>query len=300
MDCLWHALGLFSTLAEPKPNWNGSMQDVTKGIHSPQSDTVMLPIIDLNPNDETCIYSTLHFIIEQSKKLNFATPSITYDQPLWWLKALEITAKKLDIAPLLGGFHMLMSFYGSISTIMDGSGIDKLSPNIYGENSVKHMLPGKAVAQANWAHILTESVLLIRLQQIILSKSADSTNSVNLEVIQKFYKIVLSKEIDVDLEIPEMQALRAILESTIALHEKSWTARLWLQYIEYIETCRNFIRASRSGDWKLYLHSISKMTNLYATTEPINYAKSARVYLQLMLDLENTNPWLHQKFNEKG
>ena len=44
---------------------------------------------------------------------------------------------------------MLMSFYGSISTIMDGSGIDRLSQNIYGENSVKHMLPGKLVAQAN-------------------------------------------------------------------------------------------------------------------------------------------------------
>ena len=39
-------------------------------------------------------------------------------------------------------------------------------------------------------------------------------NNVNLEVIQKFYKTVLSKEVDVDLNIPEMQALRAILEST--------------------------------------------------------------------------------------
>ena len=75
------------------------------------------------------------------------------------------------------------------------------------------------------------------------------------------YKTVLSKVEDVDLEIPAMQALRSILE---ALQEKSRTARLWLQYVEYVETCRNFIRASRTGDWKLHLYAISKMTNLYA------------------------------------
>ena len=41
----------------------------------------------------------------------------------------------------------------------------------------------KAVAQANRAHILTESALLIKLQEIALSESADSKNNVNLEVI---------------------------------------------------------------------------------------------------------------------
>ena len=49
-----------------------------------------------------------------------------------------------------------------------------------------------------------------------------------------------------------------------------------------------------------HLYATSKMTNLFAATGHINYAKSARIYLQLMLDLENTNPWLHQKFSEEG
>ena len=161
------------------------------------------------------------------KKLNVTTPSITFDQPLW-LKVLEIiTAKTLDIVPLLGGFHMVMSFYSSISTIMAGSVIDKLFQNIYGENSVKHMLSSKAVARTYRAQILPESALLIKLQQIASSESADSTNNVNLEVIQKLYKTVLSKEADVDLEIPEMQDLRVISESTkIALQENSRAARL--------------------------------------------------------------------------
>lgn len=62
---------------------------------------------------------------------------------------------------------MLMSFYGSIDTIMAGSGIDKLYQNIYGENSVKHYsvkLTGTAVVRANETYIFTESALLMKLQ----------------------------------------------------------------------------------------------------------------------------------------
>ena len=109
----------------------------------------------------------------------------------------------------------------------------------------------------------------------------------------------MSKNVDVHPDIPEMQAHTAISKSAkIVLQEKSRTARLWLQYIEFIETCRNFIRVSRIDDWKLHLYAISKMTNLYTATGHINYAKSTRIYLQLMLDLQDTNPWLHQKFSE--
>ena len=38
----------------------------------------------------------------------------------------------------------------------------------------------------------------------------------------------------------------------------------------------------------------------YAATGYINYAESARIYLQLMLDLENTDPCLHEKLSEEG
>ena len=52
------------------------------GNHRKNAYIMMLPLIDLNPNDETCIYSTLLYIIEQSKRLNIEIPSVTFDQPL--------------------------------------------------------------------------------------------------------------------------------------------------------------------------------------------------------------------------
>ena len=122
--------------------------------HPGKSEVFMAPIINLNPSDENCIYSTLLFIQSQATSMNVPTLSVTFNQPLW-LKAYEIaTSKKLDIVVRLGGFHTLMSFLGSIGTVMEGSGLDRLHELIYASNSVTHIMSGKAVARALRAHFL--------------------------------------------------------------------------------------------------------------------------------------------------
>ena len=42
------------------------------------------------------------------------------------------------------------------------------------------------------------------------------------------------------------------------------------------------------------------MLNLFATTGHINYAKSSRLYLQLMRELPNNHPWLYGCFIKQG
>ena len=42
----------------------------------------LLPIIDLQPTDLTCIYSTLILIQRQADQMNIETPLVTFDQPL--------------------------------------------------------------------------------------------------------------------------------------------------------------------------------------------------------------------------
>ena len=74
------------------------------------------------------------------------------------------------------------------------------------------------------------------------------------------------------------------------LSTKSRTSKLWIQYMEYVGIMRQFIRAARSGNWNLNLISLQRILNLFAATGHINYAKSARLYLQLMIDLPNTHP----------
>lgn len=42
----------------------------------------------------------------------------------------------------LGGFHMLMSYLGSIGTVMSGSGFSDALDICYGPNAVVHMISG--------------------------------------------------------------------------------------------------------------------------------------------------------------
>ena len=70
----------------------------------------MLSLIDLNPKDLTCIYSTLLYVINLMFKVNIPTLGITFDQPSW-IKAIEIAQmKKLKIIARLGGFPLLNEF----------------------------------------------------------------------------------------------------------------------------------------------------------------------------------------------
>ena len=137
IDILWYSSLLFGT-DDKRPNWNGFMQEHSSGEHPSDSKILMLPIINLNPSDDNCIYSTLLFIQNQAKILNIETPAVTFDQALW-IKAIEtVTAKNVNIVVRLGGFHMLMSFVGSIGYLMDGSGLYRLMETIYAKNTVPH------------------------------------------------------------------------------------------------------------------------------------------------------------------
>ena len=84
------------------------------------------------------------------------------------------------------------------------------------------------------------------------------------------------------------------------LCQKSRTAKLWINYIEYLDIVKRFIRAERCGDWSGHLYAVSEMLNLFAATGHFNYAKSARVYLQEMLDLPINYPWLYREFSING
>jgi len=79
-------------------------------------------------------------------------------------KAVEIIkSKSLKIVCRLGGFHMMMSFIGSIGSVMKGSGLEEALETAYGHNSVTHMISGKAISRALRGHFLVEAALVNKL-----------------------------------------------------------------------------------------------------------------------------------------
>ena len=333
-DLVWHCFGMFEKLLPERPSWSGFMQHVSRGDYPGRLESSFLPIIDLKSTDESCIYSTLLFICQQARKLNIVTPCVTFDQPLW-LKAAQITQSlNLDIVCHLGGFHMLMSFLGSIGSSMGGSGLHELLETCYGSNTVDHMMSGKAVSRALRGHFIAEAALMTIICDSLSPDKNITQNNENAfdnstdeiegditeqEKEQSKSPYVLQESVIIELQrimrdllsdstgiskISESAAFQTISDA-ISSHKKyletaSRTAKLWLQYMNYIEVVKLFIRAERTGNWNLHLVATEKMLCLFAATGHNNYAKSARLYLQMMVDLPCSHPWLYEQFQYKG
>ena len=77
MDSLWK---ISLVLSVDRPLWSGFMQMVHQGDHPQPSSVMFLPIIDLDPNDPTCIYSTLNYVCNHASFLIHITEeAVTMD-----------------------------------------------------------------------------------------------------------------------------------------------------------------------------------------------------------------------------
>ena len=124
-------------------------------------------MIDLNPSDVNCVFTTLNFVCDQAQRY-CQTPIVTFDQPLFQ-KATDIieyqdpssSMKKLVLR--LGKFHTQMSFLGCIGHLMAGSGLHETIETVYASNAVTHMLSGKAVQRALHGHMMVDTAFTVLL-----------------------------------------------------------------------------------------------------------------------------------------
>ena len=76
------------------------------------------------------------------------------------------------------------------------------------------------------------------------------------------------------------------------------TAMLWLQDLDMVSILQRFIKAERMANWKLHLKTGQNMLPYFAAYGHSLYAKSAYVYLQIMLRRPEAHPDAHRKFME--
>ena len=68
----------------------------------------------------------------------------------------------------------------------------------------------------------------------------------------------------------------------------------------YIDIGKKIIRAERTGKWKDHLIAVNRMLNTFPATVHFQYAKSARLYLEMMLNLPEKYPWLYDQCCQHG
>ena len=86
---------------------------------------------------------------------------------------------KMNVFWGLGGFHQLMSFLGSIGSLMEGSELGSALETVYAPVSVVHMFSGKAYSRAIRGHFLsTYALLSIMLEEFQNELNADEKNDI--------------------------------------------------------------------------------------------------------------------------
>ena len=65
-----------------------------------------------------------------------------------------------------------------------------------------------------------------------------------------------------------------------------------------VDILRTFIRAERTGNWKLHLQAVHDMLPYFAVAGYNSYAKSAYLYLQSMYDLQKEQPEVYTSFQD--
>ena len=63
-----------------------------------------------------------------------------------------------------------------------------------------------------------------------------------------------------------------------------------------IDILRKCIKAEHTGNWELHLQAVIDMLPFFTASGHNLYAKSAYLYLQLILDLPNNHPELYDMF----
>ena len=287
VDFLW-LYGKSRDIA-PLPGWNGYLEQLTKNNNNFSTSQVMfLPFIDNPASNVDTIYTTLNCALSIAKSHGQKTCVITFDQPLY-SKAREMVAASdpnselSNVVVKLGGFHMLMSFLGSIGYIMDGSGLTEALGKIYATNSVDTILNGHAYSRSIRGHTLLRLAL-----SVIIFKDMEIEDSMLDELVEQITCRDVSYE-DVEGCVSNSNIFTSEFFNKLdELKARGPTAQLWVQYFEMVSIALDFVRAEKLGLYKEHLHAVRKMLPYFHASGHFLYAKSAHLYLQHMIKLEGT------------
>ena len=151
-------------------------------------------------------------------------------------------------------------------------------------------MSSKAVARSLRVHFVVESALMGLLTEQAPKDEFDTSS------LEKMYQDLVQGNLGLDDEGSSDIVIRLtnVAEKfKLEISSASRTAKLWLQYLEYISIIRMFIKAERTGKWHEHLEAMRLILNLFTATGHINFAKSARLHLQSMQSLDSEHAWLY-------
>ena len=127
-----------------------------------------------------------------------------------------------------------------------------------------------------------------RTKHVVINRSNNSRTTLeNKELLEDGWMDFLSC----------VEPLTSLLEAfRSAGREKSKVFLFWEDYVNMVLVLLQFIKAERTGNWKLHLTATAAMVPHFFAMDRINYARWLPVYLSNMNMLETSHPEVYKEF----
>ena len=236
---------------------------------------------------------------------------ITFDQAIY-SKAKEIQWRFpnefFNVVVCMGGFHIL-NFLSLLGKKFADSGLDDLliESGVYAAGSTSALMKGKSYNRGIRAHKLCLEVFFRPMWDAFILWYESRDEKIPEEpVLHKIVDCVRAVKSDkesaqegvrkITTDLTEITDLFAIFKSEN--QERSNLFAFWDEYCSMVTTLLQFLKAERTGNWKLHLFSTAAMLPQFFAMDRQNYARYLPVYLADMQKLELTHPEVYKEFAE--
>lgn len=293
--------------ARQVPAWTGFNQQISS-VRPLPSTVGHLPIINAVAHDYDTIWTVMQNCQHMTKSLNQRYTVLTFDEQLYckarmlkWHRPNECQ----NIVVMLGGFHIQMTFAKVIGKYMENSGLHDVwvESGVFGENTADNIMKGKLWNRVIRAHKLTFEALWAILWPALEQWAAETNRIIDSEIKHTATKLAKAFTNDDEKDIIEkankelvscLQNIPQLLTEFEEHNNEAPTFTFWRQYMELVGILLRFIRATREGNWKLYLSAFAEMLPWFSLFGHTHYTRWGSVFLADMRQLENTAPEVFQ------
>ena len=155
-------------------------------------------------------------------------------------------------------------------------------------------MSGGAYYKALRAHLLIDAALVSYIMK-------DLCTDEELTMLKEFLVQCKANKSGSSCTSPIIETYgRKLKEKLHQLKESGRTPALWVKYHEMVSQVKDFIRAERQHQWSDHLRCVSQMLNVFAAGGHGQYAKGARLYLELTLKHSTQYKAVMNTFTHKG
>ena len=265
---------------------------------------------------EASNFSTLYTLMKLAQKICESTGQrdsvITFDLDLY-AKAKQLQMRYpnefKDTVIRMGGFHIALNYLALLGKKYAQSGLEDLliESGVYVAGTTSVLMLGKSYNRGIRAHKLSMEALFRLLWQAFLEWLSKQDNGLD----DRTKHVVVGKSSDCRTTVKNkefskddwmdflscVEPLTSLLEAFRSDgREKSKAFCFWDDYINMVLVLLQFIKAERTGNWKLHLTATAAMVPHFFSMDRINYARWLPVYLSDMNMLETSHPEVYKEF----